>query len=1645
MLWIGEGNWGVKWAQSRSRHRKRFENPQRNQNRSHKEFAEFKSLISRWDINFFIKAENDEAMGRNQTVQVLRNRLMIGFWHLCFLFGAPIGQAKNPGPNMQNAFEDHFIDDGNDCLWIGCANPTQLLGKEQCLQEWGSGIWTFAETSATVKAQQTIRNRANIYGHKIIFGDPVAPHHGCTEMRGRAGGVAISSDLPIRKFVYPSPDFVHSSTRFVDTVVQIDSSHSIYVASMYGIASNSCAVPQTYTNDIFLQATERALSFSGPAVICGDMNLSLDKLDGWSILERAGWQDAAVADSNRFSRDLQPTSNFGFRHSFILMNSAMSAAFQSCRTTANYDFDSHPLLVAGFSMKCVRESIKKWVLPKSLDNFMFDTAEIMENAKYFCDKREHNFRVALTEGDMDQAARQFTLAFEETMKSSSVDCEGEHVQIPLGHFGRAHGTPFKRKNITIPCIRPGRQGEFTPMMLQTNCSLSYHTRQQRRIYSLLNQIRAAKRNDTSAAWNACQNLWTAILGAHGFTKSFAFWVVTHLGWFVPISTPHEEYIEGLYEAFVEYHRKEMQEFYMTQTTKAKIKVSQDVDKGGAIAFRDVKDMPTPPLDAINWEVKSEILKTAWKKGGKRILQLTDNPEFDIAQPVVFQGQTRKIEKIEGQTMTLNKNVVLKNASEQFVFQRRSSSRSGDMHRQLINYWSGLWNRDTDKCSQDWKEAEAFITCLGDCPSCPFKPLEPSSWKHSLKGVRKITARGCDGFSTADASRMEGCLLEWLLTILDSIEKGAKWPESWCCSRIVVLGKGTEPKSPLDIRPITILSKIYRLWSRLRSLEVLSHISKLMPPQVSATAGGISADMLAAFTANYIEAAKYGKKDVCGVVIDLIKCYNTIPWEPVVWLLNKIGIPNQYTDTLFRHLRSLQRSFDVHGSCSEPIKGVTGIAEGCAMSVAVMASLSLWCHKVLEFYHKGNTTICYADNWGINSANPKELLTTVGTMTAFIDALRMRISPKKSWFWCLNPKHGASLKGVKIGIDEIPVVKTAVDLGCDQNYGYKKKCVSKNQRLEKAKRVMKRINKKKIPAKFRAIMTQAAGYGAMSYGIEQYYLTQHQWKVMRSATVASLRRNVACANPYLACLFETSPLDPQLKTIVRTLFFWRRFFLKFPGTCVDFCNRLASDHKGHGPAFNLRRTLQSVGWTTLQQGWIAHSSGISINWIHASKTYLQKIIRQCWCFHLAGKSQHRKDFDIVSVDEFNMRNIMRNRTMRDRAILIAHCTGAAYTKDIFSKYDMTVDSMCPHCQKKDTREHRLLYCKKLEGTRTGKTKLVQWLKKQKVATRNLSLFPLCKENYLVLHQNQKQWPEWNMPANSNTLIHVFSDGSAFMQDQPTCTLAGAAVIKVEPGTNNYTIVDAQPLPGVDHSSYRGEAYAIYLVLQNISKPVIYSDCQSVVSQLSELVDTYHNDRTPYIQDHRDIWDLIWGHVCNRPKNWISIRKTKAHCNPDSLQDEQLIWEAKANNFVDEVAKQAVKEWKVVFPKMEKRYKMILAEKAMVKQLHDLILEQANISMNDKPKKDTVEHLQEIHNEVVTSRKPNPHCCSPFELITPALPCKFGDLFLSRVKSWATKLRWPTVSTGHISLLELYIDFTLSEKVYVQYPLEVARAPRPKNIC
>lgn len=126
------------------------------------------------------------------------------------------------GGNSNESFEKNICENenyDNNVLWISNCNPTQLIGKEHVIKEWGAGIWAFSETSATQAAQATIRSRLSLQGLTTIFGAPVAPQQSSQIYRRRTGGVAISSHLSCRPFIHPSPDFLYQSTRFLDCVV----------------------------------------------------------------------------------------------------------------------------------------------------------------------------------------------------------------------------------------------------------------------------------------------------------------------------------------------------------------------------------------------------------------------------------------------------------------------------------------------------------------------------------------------------------------------------------------------------------------------------------------------------------------------------------------------------------------------------------------------------------------------------------------------------------------------------------------------------------------------------------------------------------------------------------------------------------------------------------------------------------------------------------------------------------------------------------------------------------------------------------------------------------------------------------------------------------------------------------------------------------------------------------------------------------------------------------------------------------------------------------------------------------------------------------------------------------------------------------
>lgn len=307
-------------------------------------------------------------------------------------------------------------------------------------------------------------------------------------------------------------------------------------------------------------------------------------------------------------------------------------------------------------------------------------------------------------------------------------------------------------------------------------------------------------------------------------------------------------------------------------------------------------------------------------------------------------------------------------------------------------------------------------------------------------------------------------------------------------------------------------------------------------------------------------------------------------------------------------------------------------------------------------------------------------------------------------------------------------------------------------------------------------------------------------------------------------------------------------------------------------------------------------------------------------------------------------------------------------------------------------------------------------------------PMCDGILPLLCTHQIPFQQNIVPPFDDRSKNVFSDGSAFWQDQPTCTIAGAAVITTTAQGVLDEIIAAQPMAGVDHNSYRAETFGLLLALQKVYKLCIYCDCQSTVDQLLTLIHLREQELPPVFTDHQDLWRLIWDQLCARPKSFVFIVKTKAHCNPDDIECPHLKWQALSNNLVDIIAKRAVQDWEPIFSAASRMYAEIRKDKEKHAKLCDIVIKQSETNLEKKK-----EEQRPIIESSFQSLIPAKDLCRPFPRPNNVVACKFGDLFLERVIDWASKLLWPVQPHGCVSLLELYIDFTIYTGTQVPVPV------------
>lgn len=119
----------------------------------------------------------------------------------------------------------------------------------------------------------------------------------------------------------------------------------------------------------------------------------------------------------------------------------------------------------------------------------------------------------------------------------------------------------------------------------------------------------------------------------------------------------------------------------------------------------------------------------------------------------------------------------------------------------------------------------------------------------------------------------------MATLLNTVESTGKWPKTLLhaiCCLIILIPKGTEKAGPLELRPLSIMSLVYRLWGSVRTQNLLVWQERCLHNNARGFRKNSGTEDLYWQLAARVEKAIISHEELYGVCFDFKKCFDLIP-------------------------------------------------------------------------------------------------------------------------------------------------------------------------------------------------------------------------------------------------------------------------------------------------------------------------------------------------------------------------------------------------------------------------------------------------------------------------------------------------------------------------------------------------------------------------------------------------------------------------------------------------------------------------------------------------------------------------------------------------------------------------------------------------
>ena len=325
----------------------------------------------------------------------------------------------------------------------------------------------------------------------------------------------------------------------------------------------------------------------------------------------------------------------------------------------------------------------------------------------------------------------------------------------------------------------------------------------------------------------------------------------------------------------------------------------------------------------------------------------------------------------------------------------------EMDTLLREAWGKVFRLYATRPEPEWDEFVAsFGRFVPDAQPCSCPALDGAMLATTARRMKCGAAPGQDGWRVAELRALPPPLLDKLAEALNEVERTGKWPTTVARATVALLPKGEGPE-PLQQRPITITSVVYRLWAATRLRQILSWQEKWAhPSQHGFRPKHSTADALWDLGLR-AETALLDGTGLTIVSLDYEKCFDRIPQGIVLALVERLGLPVNVVAAARGIYASLDRRFKLQRGYGQTFRATNGVVQGCPLSVVFLNALVAVWMRAVEGTVAGVEAIAYADDTYVcaeGNESVRMAQESLRVTEGFARATGQRVKPGKTK-WC----------------------------------------------------------------------------------------------------------------------------------------------------------------------------------------------------------------------------------------------------------------------------------------------------------------------------------------------------------------------------------------------------------------------------------------------------------------------------------------------------------------------------------------------------------------------------------------------------------------------------------------------------------------------